>query len=215
MSTIRHSNGLGCVVCLLALNAHAVTPGYVEEFGSGVAGFAGGAIVSHVATGGVGGAADGFLQIATSSPGSLAAYSNLPHFTGNLTAAGVTGFSFYLKDVGADDNLEIHFVLGNDSNFWLATAAFAPATDNWSPHSVDLTTPAGWVQIIGSDSFADALANTDRIMFRHDLSPYAQAPDPIQGEFGVDRITVLIPEPATAALLMALMTTSLTHRRRT
>src|SRR5215471_2946283 len=90
---------LAIAVC--ATSARAATPGFVEDFTSGTGGFGGGSTVTRVASGGVGGPSDAYLQISNAVPGNLGAFSTEAGLTGNLTAAGVTGFSFWLQDVGA------------------------------------------------------------------------------------------------------------------
>lgn len=182
---------------------HAAQVGYVQDFNSGNGGF-GGNSSSYVVvpTGGVGGDGDGFLEVTNTFPSNLGARTTAAEFTGNLTADGVTGFSVWLKDTDNYDNLEIHVCVGASFlNFWLYTVPFYP-TSEWTEHFVDLTDTANWVQTIGSGTFADALANSDRLLIRHDLAPFVQDPDNKAGDFAIDRVTVL-PEPSSLALLAA------------
>jgi len=184
------------VVYLLGTHVFAAEVGFVEDFSSGTAGFLGGSTITHVTSGGVGGAGDGYLQIANAITGNLGAYTQAAEFTGNLNLGGVTGFSFYLRDTGTDNNHEIHVGIGvpvsiNDpGNFWQSVAGFVPPDGTWQQFSVDLSNPADWVQIIGSGSFTDAKAGSDRLLFRHDLPPFTQSPAAAAGEFGLDRLTV-------------------------
>lgn len=195
-------------VCILLVSAaaNAATPGYVEDFNGGLGNWQGGAVETIVSSGGVGGAGDGYLEVALPDfAGYLGVFNDGPDFNGDLLADGVTGFSFWLSDVGQDDDLEIHVGVGVAFvDFWLSIDGFAPPeAGSWAEFSVDITDESGWVQIIGSGSFADALANSDHLLFRHDFPPLIQPPDTIQGEFGLDRVTVL-PEPAAGlALLLA------------
>lgn len=187
----------------LAGAVHAAQVGYVQDFNSGNGGF-GGNSGSYVVvpTGGVGGVGDGFLEITNTFPSNLGARTTAAEFTGNLTADGVTGFSVWLKDTDNYDDLEIHVCVGASFlNFWLYTVPFYP-TDEWTEHFVDLTDTANWVQTIGSGTFADALAISDRLLIRHDLAPFVQDPDNKAGDFAIDRVTVL-PEPSSLALLAA------------
>ena len=184
-------------VFAFAEGAAAATPGFEEDFTTGIGGFSSGqSTVTRVTSGGVGGAGDPFLEISTPSPLFLGAFSQAPDLNGNLPADGVTGYSFWLRDTGADENLEIHVGVGIPfSNFWQSLQGFAPPTGSWQQFTVDLTAPNQWVQIIGSGTFADALAGSTNLLFRHDLAPYTQNPDAIAAGFGLDRIQVL-PVPA-------------------
>lgn len=188
-------------LCTASL-AIAATPGYVQDFATNNGGFSSGIPTNWISSGGVGGASDGWLEVTTVGfgAGNLGVRTSGTEFTGNLTADGVTGFSFWLKDVGQDDPLEIHVGVGGAFlNFWQYTPAIVP-TDQWQEFSVDFN-PANWTRIIGSGTFADALTASDRLLFRHDLAPYSQQPDSIEADFGLDRVRVL-PEPTTMILLL-------------
>ena len=198
-SMAQRSVFLAAAVFAFAGVARAATPGFVEDFASGIGGFGGSATETHVTSGGVGGAGDPFLEV-TKSPTApqLGTFSQAPDLTGNLPADGVTGYSFWLRDTGADDNLEIHVGVGIPFvNFWQSLPGFAPPTGSWQQFSVDLTQPNQWVRIIGSGTFAAALAGSTNLLFRHDFAPYMQDPDPVTAGtgFGLDRIQVL-PVPA-------------------
>lgn len=185
---------LAIVAC--ATPAWAATPGFVEDFATGTAGFGGGSTVTQVTSGGVGGTSDGYLEISNALAGNLGAFTTSVDFVGNLPADGVTGYSFWLRDVGANDNHEIHVGVGAAfSNFWLSVPGFVPPDGQWQQFSVDLTDASQWVQIIGTGTFQDALAATDHLLFRHDVPPLVQAPNAASGDFGLDRIQVL-PVPA-------------------
>src|SRR5262249_47116031 len=149
----------------------------------------------------VGGASDPYISISTSLSGNLGAFSQAPAFIGNLTADHVTGFSFWLRDTGANDNLQIHVGIGSAFvNFWESGPGFLPPAGVWEKCTVALTNPSQWVQIIGTGTFQDAVASTDRILFRHDVPPLTQFPDPVAADFGLDRIQVLpVPTPSISA----------------
>jgi hypothetical protein len=138
----------------------------------------------------VGGDGDGFLQVGRTTSGHLGIRSFGSEYAGDWSAASVTQVRFWLRDVGADETLEIHFGIGTPLNFWQSDQGFIPPAGQWAEYLVDLTGPAGFTHIISLDGldFDAALAAADRIHFRHDLSPYAQLPDPIIGDFGVDRV---------------------------
>ncbi|MCH8150519.1 MAG: PEP-CTERM sorting domain-containing protein [Planctomycetes bacterium] len=193
----------GAVLLWLGVGgARAATVGFTEEFNNDLGGFGGGSqSYIRIATGGVGGGNDGFLRFANTTATRLGTRTLAPELTGDLLQDGVTGFSFWLNDVGADDDLEVHVGVGTAfSNFWLSVEGFRPPENQWAEFSVDLSDPSDWVQIIGFGSFKDALGQSDRLLFRHDLSPLDMFPDIIAADVGVDRITV-VPDPSSLLLL--------------
>jgi hypothetical protein len=183
----------------LAASSLAATPGFLQDFAANAGGFTGGSTVTRPLSDGVGGSSDPYIQISEAAPAQLGAFTTGANFTGNLTADGVTGFSFYLRDTGANDNHEIHVGVGRQVNFWQSIQGFNPPDGSWQKFSVDITDPSQWVQIIGTGTFEDALATTDRLLFRHDLPPFVQSPDSASGEFGLDRVRVLPVAPGVPA----------------
>lgn len=191
------------VGALTAGSAFAATPGYVDDFNSGLGQWGGGSETYELLLGGVDGAADNFLRVANETfAGNLGARNTDAPFVGDLTADGVTGYSVWLKDIGADDNLEIHFGVGGAfSNYWISNAGFMPSETEWQEFTVDLSNPADWTQVIGGGTFADAIAATDRILIRYDTPPIDNPPPTIQADFGIDNVRVL-PEPMTGLALL-------------
>ena len=113
---------------VLAAPAGAITPGFVEDFTAGVAGFGGGSTVTQVGSGGVGGAADPYITISNAAVANLGAFTQSADLVGNLATSGATRYSFWLRDTGADDALEIHVGIGTTANFWLSIPGFLPPT---------------------------------------------------------------------------------------
>lgn len=212
---MRKMPGSACVMLAWVAAAQAAEVGFTQDFNVDLGGFGGGSQSYVLMTdGGVGGAGDGWLEVSNPDfPQQLATRTDVPEFTGNLLADGVTGFSFWLRDTGQDDPLEMHVGVGIDlANFWIYQPVIMPVEDAWTEYTVDFSNPSDWVQTHGSGTFEDALANSTRLLFRHDVEPIFVFPDPIQGDFGIDRITVL-PEPAS--LLMLAFGTLAARRRRT
>ena len=180
------------VTAALADTGHtAPTLGFMETFpGSSLQGWGGGAVVTNPGTGGFGGAGDGYLHISTPNglQHNLGASSQGPEYVGNWTVTGITQVRLRLNDVGADDPLEMHFAIGNFSNFWQYDAAFLPPHGAWAEFVVDLTGPAGWTHIIGTGTFAEALQSVSVVLVRHDMPPFTQFPDPLDGDVGLDNI---------------------------
>jgi hypothetical protein len=196
---------LGLVLSILGLLAAfarpspaAPSPGFREDWpGASLEGWGGGSDLSNPGTGGADGAGDGYLVVSTSAPLHLGAVNTSAPYPGNWTAAGITLVKVSLNDVGvANPALSIHLCVGNAFNFWECNTGFHPPLHQWAEFSVDLTASGNFTRIIGSGTFAQALANVDRILFRHDLAPYMQSPDSIQGDFGMDRL--ILTNPVTA-----------------
>jgi hypothetical protein len=175
------------------------TFGFVENFSSpGIGSWGGGSTLANPLTGGFGGVGDGFLQVSTTAAANLGARSDGPEYAGNWTAAGINEVHLWLNDVGADEPLEIHFLIGPASNFWSYNVGFAPPLHSWAEFVVPLNGPTGWTRTIGTTgTFADALTHVEQILIRHDKAPFIQQPDPLKGDFGIDHI-VLTNNIATA-----------------
>lgn len=198
--SIRSSHRRSFASSLLALvllaslvaAAHAVpTIGFVERFpGTSLANWDGGALESNPGTGGLAGAGDGFLQFKTPNgfQHNLGVRSTAAAYAGNWTTAGIKQVRMWLKDVGTDDALEIHFSVGAFTNLWQYNIALLPPTDRWAEYVVDLTSAANWTQVVGSGTFANALAAVEVVHVRHDHAPFVQNPDPLDGDVGLDQI---------------------------
>jgi hypothetical protein len=187
---------LGLLLTMIAARAAVsqAVVGFVENFNDppSTAGWTGGADISNPGTGGVDGAGDGFLRVATAAIANLGSNSSLsPAYTGDYTAAGINRIKLWLNDVETDDALELHLLVGNSSNFWQRNAAFLPPHQTWAEYTVDLDGPTGWTQVYnipGGHTWAEAMQTVDRLHMRHDRAPYSNIPDPIQGQYGLDKV---------------------------
>ena len=169
-------------------------------------------------TGGVGGATDGFLEI-TDSGLRLGARNSESRYTGNWVAAGIQEIELFLSDVGTDDDLEVHVLISNDTSLiattWMHTPGFNPPDGTWAAFTADLTDESQWTRIRGTASFQSVLQNVRRFHLRHDLAPYQAEPDGIDGDLGVDNISLKIPEPAAATTLALTAALAIGTRRST
>ncbi len=183
---------LAAALTLAASAAHAAPLiGWTENWrGTSLDGWDGGSDLSNPGSGGIGGAGDGFLLISTPFPTHLGARCMSSEYQGDWLASGVTKVVLWLDDVNGADPLEIHFAIGNAANFWQYNTGFKPPNNAWQRYSVDLTSEANFTRIIGQGTFAAALQHVDRIHLRHDLAPFMQSPDPIQGDVGLDGLTL-------------------------
>lgn len=166
--------------------------GFVESFpGTSMGSWTSGNNVSNPGAGGALGAGDGYLLVST--PGfnsNLGAVGIGAEYAGDWTAAGANRVRVRLNDVNANDPLEIHFGIGTMTNFWQYDVGFVPPEDAWAEFVVDLEAAGSFTRIIGTGTFAAALAGADRVLLRHDNAPYVQTPDPLNGDFGLDEFTI-------------------------
>lgn len=161
--------------------------GFREEFaGSSFGNWQSPWELGNPGTGGVGGNGDGFLTVITTA-GFLGVKTSDSNYIGDYNASGVTQIRFWVKDISGQENLQIHLAIGNQLNFWQFNPGVVPAADRWLPYEVDLV-ESNFTQIIGTGSFHDALATTDRILVRHDLPPFTKDPDPVTATLGIDHI---------------------------
>jgi hypothetical protein len=183
------------------------TLGFLETWpGTSTQGWGGGSLSSNPGTGGIDGPADGFLLVSNTSSTNLGSHSSGAAYTGNWRAAKVNQVKLWLDNLATNDPLEIHFAIGTGTNFWQYDQGFVPPVDMWAEFSVDLSTQAGFTQIIDAPggTFEEALTAVETILLRHDLAPYAQSPDPAAGDFGVDDLlltnTLVGVEPPPSAV---------------
>ena len=193
---IRSSAALASLVALaLSAGIASAVPvlGFVEHFaGTSVGTWSSGNGFSNPGAGGALGAGDGFLLMTTPGQNSnLGATGTGPEYTGDWTAAGITGVRMQLNDVGVDDPLEIHVSVGNTSNLWQYNTGFIPPLHAWSTIFVDLRSQSDFTQIIGLGTFAAAKAGVNRLLVRHDNAPYTMTPDPLDGDFGLDEVSLI------------------------
>lgn len=166
------------------------TLGFIEKFPTTVSGWEGGAAESNPGTGGVDGGADGYLKITTTTATRLGTYSTNAVYNGDWIGANVNKINLWLNDVGANQALEIHVVVGNASNFWLCNTGFSPPENAWGQFSVDLTDSTNFTHIIAFDGlgFSAALRQADRLHIRHDVAPFTQSASTIAADVGIDNI---------------------------
>ncbi len=190
----------------LALAAVALGPspapaapvlGFIEEFpGTSTASWSGGTPFSNPGAGGYLGAGDGYLLLENGFATQFGSKAAGLEYVGDWTAAGITQIRVWINDVGADDPLELHLSIGKGdqtltANFWQYNVGFLPPLHSWGAYVVDLTAGANWTRMQGSGTFADALTVVDRVLIRHDLSPYLPQPNPpdaIAADAGIDHL---------------------------
>ena len=178
------------VVLLIGAAAANPTLGHLEDFTDGTVGaWQGGSAPVNPGSGGVSGGTDGYMLLDNPALNHFGAFSNGPEYLGNWTTAGITQVRVWMNDVNTADNFQMHLALGTSTNFWERNAAIVPPNNQWAEFIIPLDGPTGWTRIIGTTgTFPQALANVQKIHFRHDLAPYSQTPDDKAGDLGIDRI---------------------------
>lgn len=192
--SLRPMSGLvlcGAVLCVAGIARAHPFVGFVDDFKApGVNGWGGGTPASNPGTGGVDGAGDGYLMLASAFAGNFGSRNGGDVYFGDFNEAGITLISFYLNDVQSPESFSIHFLVtgGVPESTWQYDAGFTPPNNQWQRYSVDLTDQTKWTCTSGSATLAEVLGSVSRIHFRHDLPPYSQFPDPIAGTLGIDNI---------------------------
>jgi hypothetical protein len=185
---------IAALLLAIAIPTQAVTIGFVEDFpGTSEGNWQNNdpTSTSNPGTGGTLGVGDGYLRIARSTTDPNGAHSTASAYAGDWLTAGAK-IRFALNDVETDEPFEIHFVIGNPSNFWLYNVGFSPPENAWGTFEVTLSDSTQWTQIIpGPQGFAAAMQSVDRVSLRHDVPPFSQAPVGLVGQFGIDHIEIL------------------------
>src|SRR5258706_5612230 len=176
-----------------ALAGAAPTVGFIEEWpGTSLSTWSGGTPDFNPGTGGFLGAGDGYLGLSNTFLGQFGTTSAGLEYAGNWQAAGITHVFFSLNNLTTNDPIEIHFGIGRDvhtvsPNFWQYNIGVIPPVNAWKQFDVDLTS-ANFTRIICTGTLDDALKNVQRIHLRHDQAPFAQSPNPIIGDMGIDHL---------------------------
>lgn len=208
--------GSAALCALAAGSAGAITPGLIDDFESGAAGWNVGtphpAPPLVVASGGPAGSGDAYLLLTATgvegAGGRLAVISG-PAWLGSYTGTGITGIRLDANNLGPSSL---------DLRLWLQNATLATAI---SAQPVTLAPGSGWTTLYfpltaGTLSGnAGVLDGVTALRLFHSSS--ATYPGPVvAAQLGLDNVTA-VPEPSAAALLgggLLLTVTLLTARRR-
>ena len=166
----------------------AVTPGQVDDFQEGAAGWTSGGANPNpptwISDGGPLGPGDGFLGVEGSgvdgSGGNLIAF-NTEQWSGDYTAAGVISIRADLRNLGESDLVIRLLVESPFGGFVSGAAASLPAGGAWRSAVIPLT--ATGVDV------AAVLAQVTKLRILH--APTTGGAEPVVGVLGVDNLTAL------------------------
>lgn len=212
--------------CLIAGTSYGVVVGQVDDFEDGtlqnwtvnLLGQGGGNPVppENIANGGPNGAGDNFMwlrAVGGNGPGGKLAVINPAQWSGNYIAAGVTGITMDVNNLGANTvHLRLLFEkVGafGPTDVAMTSAVIVPVLSGWQTISFSVT-PGSLTALQGSATAALTEATVIRI-FHSAAGTFP--PEPIVANIGVDNITA-VPEPATLAALGAGVAVLLRRRRK-
>lgn len=216
---------LATVVLLVAITTPvpaALVVGQTDDFQDGTTqGWRSGVVnpnpPSNVATGGPLGAGDRYLQIVSTGgvgPGSKLIAFNTAQWAGDYLAAGVTGITMDLKNLGSSPlSMRIGLMsstLQGSPGYVTSTAFPLPVDGNWH-HAVFGLSAADLTGINAPPALSTILSGTAELRILHSAGPALNG-DNIVGSVGVDNIAA-VPEPATLLLISGGLLGVLRRRR--
>jgi hypothetical protein len=184
----------------------------IDTFESDIANWQNGAGFGTVQTGGPGGAADHFLQLATNGAtggaGSLLVGFNQNQWIGDYTSQGVTAIEMDLKNINYAAGMSIRIAFrtgtGGSNTPAYVSNAFAVPQDNAWHHAVFPLSAANFTGVNNPPTFASVLAggNQDfRILHNPIANAIGAATSPTAAQLGIDNIhAIAIPEPGSLIL---------------
>jgi hypothetical protein len=144
--------------------------------------------------------------------GRLAVFSEAGDWTGDYTAAGITGVSVDLRNIGGG-TLSIRLGIDGPGGRYSSDVAVAlPTPSLWTPVTFSLR-PEDLVHVTGTGTgiAEDTLAAVSQIRFIHNPSPDFRAIR-APGSFALDNI-VAVPEPSAGILFLFAVAVTLKRRR--
>ncbi len=207
------------VVCLPVASSHAVVLNQIDTFQSGHAEnwTSGGpnpnppVIMLDSGPAGSGDHAMVITSTGVGGAGSKLVAFNKMQWTGDHTAAGISGISMDLRNVG-NNPLNIRLSINGAGGKFSTTNAIALAAQSgWT--SATLSTNAGdWTAVVNGTDIAATLAGITEVRLLSAAMPNWQG-ETVAAELHVDNIRV-VPEPTTLGLLAIAALSCLRFRRR-
>ena len=129
----------------------------------------------------------------------LAAHNDFSRWTGNYTAANVTGVRGWFKNVGNTAlNLRLVLFSGSENRTTSTVALSLPAGSGWTFHTFDARASA-LTGVLGLPT-TSILQDVTQVMIRHDSSTPSSTGTGVVGMLLMDNIEA-VPEPATMTAL--------------
>jgi hypothetical protein len=191
---------LACVFAALSHGgAQAISVGEVDTFASGLEGWTQGqpsTAVSRVSFGGPDGGP--YLRViadSTASQGRIVVFNQLPAWTGDYLAAGVSSITMDVNNLGATD-LSLRLVLGNalapmSGGSWFSSTAPVnlPAASGWMSVEFPLG-PDSVTLVNGDEDYATVMSSVVTLRLLHATAP-ASVGNLVTATLGVDNITAV------------------------
>ena len=209
---------IATTILLLVSCAQAdLVPGTISDFQDGTTqGWAGGTTI-NVANVGPLGAGDNALQLSNGGSGGNFAMQNTS--VGGVIDPAVVSITADIFRPNGESDAEIRLVLFDDNGFsdrWTTTNSVLVVGDGlWHTYTFSILESDLTQVVSAGGTYADLVANLNRIMFRFDPSGPSPGGSSLAGTMLFDNITAntAIPEPAGSAIC-GLLIGALAFRRR-
>jgi hypothetical protein len=169
---------------------------HVDAFDAGLQGWGGGAAPTHVASGGAGDGG-GFLMITVGNH--LAVYNGDSRWIGNLTSADAGLVRVDLMAPATSQPLEMRLVMfgpNTPSDRWTSAIAQTVPNDGiWRNYTFGLAASDLVAPIAPSGTHAEMMANTLRVMLRHDPGDPDFGGTYVEGALGIDNVELAAAPP--------------------
>ena len=178
-------------------NPDTFTDGTLADWVSGVS------LTSQL--GGPAGAADRFMQAQSFGGGGqgskMAYYNDSAKFTGDFTAAGVTGVRVNFRGLSSN-SLTMRVVLMDSSGSeWTSSVGqVVAANSNWATYTFTIS-QSSMTRVSGSNAFSTTMATVSRFMFRHNPGAPSTQGTSVAAFMGVDNPELIAPTQALSGTL--------------
>ncbi|QEG37212.1 hypothetical protein [Bythopirellula goksoeyrii] len=181
--------------CSVPTLGHAATL-HTDDFQLDLSGWTtGGASVSYETTGGPAGVDDAFLRLESGFQ-NYATFNSNPAWTGDFTAVDAAMVTADMMAAVGSAALSMRLVLfgpgvsPSTSSRWTSTVAVdVPADGIWRNYSFPLM-ESDLTRVLGTDTYQNLMSDVLRVMLRHDSGTPSAGGEPVDGDLGIDNITL-------------------------